>query len=77
MLYYFVKPFAISLTCFVLQVVTDILYLQGQKLTAYKGDYDTFERTRAELLKNQQKAFESNERSREHMQVFIVLYYFK
>lgn len=52
-------------------VVTDILYLQGQKLTAYKGDYDTFERTRAELLKNQQKAFESNERSREHMQSFI------
>lgn len=52
-------------------VVTDILYLQGQKLTAYKGDYDTFERTRAELLKNKQKAFESNERSREHMQSFI------
>nr|XP_043629983.1 ABC transporter F family member 3 [Erigeron canadensis] len=52
-------------------VVTDILYLQNQKLTAYKGDYDTFERTRAELLKNQQKAFESNERSREHMQSFI------
>lgn len=52
-------------------VVTDILYLQGQNLTAFKGDYDTFERTRAELLKNQQKAFESNERSREHMQSFI------
>ncbi|XP_076924704.1 ABC transporter F family member 3-like [Bidens hawaiensis] len=52
-------------------VVTDILYLQNQKLTAYKGDYDTFERTRAEHLKNQQKAFESNERSKEHMQAFI------
>lgn len=52
-------------------VVTDILYLQGQKMTAYKGDYDTFERTRAEHMKNQQKAFESNERSREHMQAFI------
>ncbi|KAL8246572.1 hypothetical protein R6Q59_007788 [Mikania micrantha] len=52
-------------------VVTDILYLQNQKLTTYKGDYDTFERTRAEHLKNQQKAFESNERSREHMQSFI------
>lgn len=52
-------------------VVTDILYLQNQKLTAYKGDYDTFERTRAELLKNKIKAFESNERSREHMQSFI------
>lgn len=52
-------------------MVTDILYLQGQKLTAYKGDYDTFERTRAENMKNQQKAFEANERSREHMQVIF------
>lgn len=52
------------------QVVTDILHLHGQKLIAYKGDYDTYERTRVEQLKNQQKAFESNERSRAHMQVF-------
>lgn len=52
-------------------VVTDILHLQGQKLTAYKGNYDTFERTREEQIKNQQKAFESSERSRAHMQSFI------
>ncbi|CAM8986700.1 unnamed protein product [Rhodiola kirilowii] len=52
-------------------VVTDVLHLQNQKLTAYKGDYDTFERTRQEQMKNQQKAFESNERSRAHMQTFI------
>ncbi|KAA8526112.1 hypothetical protein F0562_007788 [Nyssa sinensis] len=52
-------------------VVTDILHLQGQKLTTYKGNYDIFERTREEQLKNQQKAFESNERSRAHMQTFI------
>ncbi|KAL4651312.1 hypothetical protein ACB092_01G150900 [Castanea dentata] len=52
-------------------VVTDILHLQGQKLTAYKGNYDTFERTREEQLKNKQKAFEANERSRSHMQAFI------
>lgn len=52
------------------QVVTDILHLHGQKLNAYKGDYDTYERTRIELVKNQQKAFEANERSRTHMQVF-------
>ncbi|KAF8380007.1 hypothetical protein HHK36_027476 [Tetracentron sinense] len=52
-------------------VVTDILHLQGQKLSAYKGDYDTFERTREEQLKNQQKAFESSERSKAHMQAFI------
>ncbi|KAJ6426405.1 hypothetical protein OIU84_022089 [Salix udensis] len=52
-------------------VVTDILHLQGQKLTAYKGDYDTFERTREEQLKNQRKAVEANEKSRAHMQTFI------
>lgn len=52
-------------------VVTDILHLHGQKLIAYRGDYDTFERTREEQLKNQQKAFEANERVRDHMQSFI------
>ncbi|KAF6136188.1 hypothetical protein GIB67_001597 [Kingdonia uniflora] len=52
-------------------VVTDVLHLHGQKLSAYKGDYDTFERTREEQQKNQNKAFESNERSRSHMQDFI------
>ncbi|KAL6912311.1 hypothetical protein ACP4OV_001116 [Aristida adscensionis] len=52
-------------------VVTDILHLHGRKLHAYKGDYDTFERTREEHLKNQQKAFETNEKAREHMQAFI------
>ena len=64
-------PFRCLILCSVIfQVVTDILHLHGQKLTAYKGDYDTYERTRIEQLKNQQKAFESNERSRNHMQVF-------
>jgi ATP-binding cassette subfamily F protein 3 len=52
-------------------VVTDILHLHGRKLHAYKGDYDTFERTREEHLKNQQKAFETNEKARSHMQDFI------
>ncbi|KAK9161064.1 hypothetical protein Syun_007405 [Stephania yunnanensis] len=52
-------------------VVTDILHLHGQKLTTYKGDYDTFERTREEQLKNQQKALETNEKARAHMQDFI------
>ncbi|KAF7827644.1 ABC transporter F family member 3 [Senna tora] len=52
-------------------VVTDIIHLQGQKLTTYKGNYDTFEKTREEQLKNQQKAVEANERARAHMQTFI------
>lgn len=56
---------------FLNSVVTDIIHLHGQKLMMYKGNYDTFERTREEQLKNQQKAFEANERSRAHMQAFI------
>ncbi|KAK8523042.1 hypothetical protein V6N13_076265 [Hibiscus sabdariffa] len=52
-------------------VVTDIIHLQGQKLTAYKGDYDVFEKTRQEQIKNQQKAVEANEKARSHMQAFI------
>ena len=52
-----------------LQVVTDILHLHGQKLTAYKGDYDTFERTREEQIRNQSKALETSEKARAHMQV--------
>ncbi|CAH9080661.1 unnamed protein product [Cuscuta europaea] len=52
-------------------VVTDIIHLQNKKLITYKGNYDTFERTREEQLKNQHKAFEANERSRAHMQTFI------
>lgn len=52
-------------------VVTDIIHLQSQKLTSYKGNYDTFERTREEQLKNQQKAFETSEKARAHMQAFI------
>ncbi|KAL3649604.1 ATP-binding cassette sub- F member 3 [Castilleja foliolosa] len=52
-------------------VVSDILHLQGQKLSTYKGNYDIFERTREEQTKNKQKAFEANERSRAHMQSFV------
>lgn len=52
-------------------VVTDIIHLQNQKLTTYKGNYDTFEKTREEQIKNQLKAVEANERARSHMQSFI------
>ncbi|KAJ4840932.1 ATP-binding cassette sub- F member 3 [Turnera subulata] len=52
-------------------VVTDILHLQAQKLTTYRGNYDTFERTREEQIKNRQKAMETSEKARAHMQAFI------
>ena len=37
-----------------MQVVTDIVHLNTQqKLDPYRGDYDTFEKTRMDRLKNQ------------------------
>lgn len=52
-------------------VVTDILHLQAKQLSTYRGNYDTFERTREEQIKNKQKAVEAHERARSHMQSFI------
>ncbi|KAG0591226.1 hypothetical protein M758_1G156000 [Ceratodon purpureus] len=56
---------------FLNSVVTDILHLQNQKIVTYKGDYDTFERTRDERIRNQMKAHEANERTRGHIQAFV------
>ena len=53
--------------------MTDVIHLHAQKLVTYKGDYDTFEKTRSERVRNQQKAIEANERTRAHMQVCIVM----
>eukprot|EP00898_Chlorokybus_atmophyticus_P008045 jgi/Chlat1/8241/Chrsp77S07670 len=52
-------------------VVTDVIHLQHQKLTAYRGNYDTFEKTRNERLRNAAKAHESSEKARSHIQMFI------
>ena len=40
-------------------------------MTYYKGDYETFERTRMERAKHQQSQFESSEARRKHIQSFI------
>lgn len=52
-------------------VCTDIVHLHSSKLTTYKGDYDTFEKTMRERHINQQKQAESQERQRKHTQAFI------
>eukprot|EP00271_Cylindrocystis_brebissonii_P003829 TRINITY_DN15071_c0_g2_i1.p1 TRINITY_DN15071_c0_g2~~TRINITY_DN15071_c0_g2_i1.p1 ORF type:complete len:764 (-),score=206.39 TRINITY_DN15071_c0_g2_i1:552-2843(-) len=52
-------------------VVTDVLHLHNQKLISYKGNYDTFEKTRDERIRNQQKAKEASDRTRSHIQEFI------
>ena len=52
-------------------VCTDILHLHSRKLTSYKGDFDTFERTATERLRNAKKAAEGQERQRAHMQASL------
>jgi ATP-binding cassette subfamily F protein 3 len=52
-------------------VCTEIVHLEHQKLTYYKGDYDSFESTRAEQLKLQAKTHETQEKQKAHMQAFV------
>ncbi|KAK9806400.1 hypothetical protein WJX73_002265 [Symbiochloris irregularis] len=52
-------------------VATDVVHLHSRRLTVYKGDYDTFEKTAAERLKNMRKQAESQHKAREHMQAFV------
>lgn len=49
-------------------VCTDIIHLLSRKLTQYRGNYDTFEKTAAERLRNAKKASEGIDRQRRHMQ---------
>jgi ATP-binding cassette subfamily F protein 3 len=52
-------------------VCTEVIHLDQCKLNYYKGDYDTFEATRLEQLKQQGRTFESQERQIQHMQAFV------
>ncbi|ESN98429.1 hypothetical protein HELRODRAFT_185827 [Helobdella robusta] len=56
---------------FLNNVATDILYLNAQKIESYKGNYEDFCKTREERLKNQQREYEAQQTTREHLQVFI------
>lgn len=56
---------------FMNSVATDVIHFQGLQLSAFRGDYETFERARAEKIKNQKRAFEAQERHRQHIQAFI------
>jgi ATP-binding cassette subfamily F protein 3 len=48
-----------------------IVHLENRKLTAYKGDYDFFEKTRAERMTLQTKMKEKSDAARAHMQKYI------
>lgn len=56
---------------FLNEVVTDILAVENKQLKAYKGDYDTYEKTKKELLTNQIKEYERFLAERKHMQDFV------
>eukprot|EP00966_Prymnesium_polylepis_P276008 6376731-Prymnesium_polylepis.1 len=56
---------------FLNHVCTDILHFQNKAITRYKGDYDIFEATRADELKNNAKQRESLEKAKAHMAEFI------
>ncbi len=53
------------------KTVTHILHMEDQKLHAYTGTYDEFERRRAERMMNQQALHEKQMRQKAHMQKFV------
>ncbi|EGG16728.1 ABC transporter-related protein [Cavenderia fasciculata] len=56
---------------FLNSVCTDIIHLNNKKLDYYKGNYSTFEQTRHDRLRSQQKAFDAQQQQRKHIQTFI------
>lgn len=51
--------------------VDHVLHVDKQKMTLYTGNYDGFERERAERLGQQQKLHEKQSAQRAHMQAFV------
>ncbi len=51
--------------------IDHVIHVDRQKLTPYTGNYDAFERERAEKLGLQQKMFEKQQVERAHMQKFV------
>ena len=62
---------------FIDNIATDVIHLQNQKLTYYKGNYTDFEKTRADMIKNNQKVHDAQQRKIEHMQEFIDRFRYK
>ncbi|VVC28242.1 ABC transporter-like,P-loop containing nucleoside triphosphate hydrolase,AAA+ ATPase domain,ABC- [Cinara cedri] len=52
-------------------VPTDILHLHSQRIDMYRGNYEIFEKTKNEKLKNQQREIEAQMAHRAHVQEFI------
>ena len=58
-------------------VVTDILHLEHKSLNAYKGNYDFFEKTRAERMALAAKQREKQEAQRAHIMRFVDRFRYK
>lgn len=56
-------------------VATDILHLHSGVIDNYRGNYESFTKTREERLKNQQKEYEAQKEYRDHIQVQLHVYY--
>jgi|APGre2960657444_1045066.scaffolds.fasta_scaffold01255_7 ATP-binding cassette subfamily F protein 3 len=52
-------------------VCTDIVHLHNRKITAWRGNYSSFEMQRAERQRCAGKRAEADERKRKHMQAFL------
>lgn len=58
-------------------VCQHIINIEQQKLTQYTGNYDAFEKVRAEKLQQQQSQFEAQQRHIKHMQKYIDRFRYK
>ncbi len=59
------------------RAVDHILHLEKQKLTLYRGGYDSFERTRRLRLEGQTKARQREQRQRRHIEAFVERFRYK
>ncbi len=53
------------------KIATHIIHLENKKLVPYTGNYDQFERRRAEKLMNQQALHEKQQAQRQQMMAFV------
>jgi ATP-binding cassette subfamily F protein 3 len=56
---------------FINNVITDVIHYVAEKLNYYRGNYETFERTRADVYTMQKRQFESQQSQVAHMKKFI------
>ena len=62
---------------FLNSVCSEIIHLDNRTLMFYKGNYDQFDRQRAEALKTQQRAYEAQQKQIKHIQSFIDRFKYK